>query len=175
MFAGGQVRITLRDAGSADVDTLAAWDREPHVIFCTGSDADEETDWAEELAQLGPWGRVLIAELHDGPMPRPIACVQIINPAAEPTHYWGATARHESRAIDIWIGPAGELGRGHGTEIMRQVIDSCFADPAVEEIVIDPLEINTRARKFYERLGFVEVGPRKFGDDQCVVYRLGRP
>ena len=30
------------------------------------------------------------------------------------------------------------------------------------------------ARGFYERIGFVQVGPRRFGSDDCMVYRLER-
>ena len=41
-------------------------------------------------------------------------------------------------------------------------------------VLIDPLESNVRARRFYERIGFEQVGPRRFGEDDCMVYRLGR-
>ena len=51
---------------------------------------------------------------------------------------------------------------------------SASAPPTVTAVLIDPLASNTRARAFYERLGFVAVGPRRFGTDDCVVYRLDR-
>jgi aminoglycoside 6'-N-acetyltransferase len=42
-------------------------------------------------------------------------------------------------------------------------------------IIIDPLASNTRAHKFYERLGFVPVGRRLFHDeDDCLVHELTR-
>jgi hypothetical protein len=78
------------------------------------------------------------------------------------------------RAIDIWIGEADDLGRGHGTRMMRLAVARCFADPAVTAILIDPLESNTRAHPFYERLGFRYVEHRWFGEDYCRVYRLDR-
>jgi len=31
------------------------------------------------------------------------------------------------RAVDIWIGEEGDLGRGHGTIIMRLALARCFA------------------------------------------------
>ncbi len=40
--------------------------------------------------------------------------------------------------------------------------------------MIDPLASNTRAHTFYERVGFQLVGPRTFGEDDCLVYRLDR-
>lgn len=53
-------------------------------------------------------------------------------------------------------------------------LDRCFRVPDVTAVVIDPLASNLAARRFYERLGFEEVGPRRFGEDDCVVYRMNR-
>ena len=58
--------------------------------------------------------------------------------------------------------------------MMKLAIDRCFADPLVMAILIDPLASNTRAHRFYERLGFQFIEPRQFGDDECFVYRLNR-
>jgi ribosomal protein S18 acetylase RimI-like enzyme len=65
------------------------------------------------------------------------------------------------RAIDIWIGEAADLGRGYGTRMMRHALERCFADPAVKAVLIDPLASNTRARRFYERLGFRCIEPMR--------------
>ena len=99
--------------------------------------------------------------------------MQIIDPAGEPTRYWGDCERN-LRAIDIWIGEPDCLGQGLGTQMMTQAIERCFAAPEVTAILIDPLETNTDAQRFYRRLGFEEVGPRRFGDDDCTVMRLTR-
>lgn len=61
-----------------------------------------------------------------------------------------------------------------GDAMMRAVIDRCFADLAVNAIVIDPLTSNTDAHRFYQRLGFKIVGRRLFGEDDCLVHRLDR-
>jgi aminoglycoside 6'-N-acetyltransferase len=44
----------------------------------------------------------------------------------------------------------------------------------VTAVIIDPLAANTRAHRFYERLGFRFVERRGFGDDDCFIYRLER-
>jgi aminoglycoside 6'-N-acetyltransferase len=89
-------------------------------------------------------------------------------------HYWG-DVEPNLRAIDIWIGEERDLGRGYGTRMMELAIERCFAEPAVTAIVIDPLAANTRAHRFYERLGFRRIDRRTFGDgDDCFVYRLER-
>jgi aminoglycoside 6'-N-acetyltransferase len=58
--------------------------------------------------------------------------------------------------------------------MMQLAIARCFADAAVEAIVIDPLASNSRAIRFYQRLGFKPVELRDFGEDRCLVHRLER-
>ena len=67
-----------------------------------------------------------------------------------------------------------ELGKGYGTRIMQLALDRCFAPSEVSAVIIDPLASNVRAHRFYERLGFLFVERRQFGEDDCFVYRLER-
>jgi aminoglycoside 6'-N-acetyltransferase len=121
------------------------------------------------LAYYPDWREQLVAE-RDG---RPIGFIQIIDPAREETRYWGDVPAN-LRAIDIWIGETGDLGKGYGTVMMRLAFQRCFADPAVTAVLIDPLESNRRAHAFYEKMGFRFVEKRTFGEDHCLVYRLDR-
>ena len=167
-------RVTLRRATPADSVWLDHWDSDPDVIACSTDDPDAtiafaNTDWAEELAAQDEHSQYFIAEL-DG---RPIGAMQICDPHLEKTHYWGDIAPN-LRAIDIWIGAPGDRNRGYGDEMMRQALESCFADRRVTGIVIDPLASNTRAHRFYQRMGFVAVGRRNFGGDDCLVHELTR-
>lgn len=158
--------ITLREATSKDLETLNHWDQQPHVIQ---SDPNDDWHWEIELQQKHPWRELLIAELYG----TPIGFIQIIDPALEETHYWGEIASGY-RAIDIWIGDSRELGKGFGTIMMQQALERCFSDPEVHSVLIDPLSSNTRAIRFYERLGFRYVEDRRFGDDDCKVYVFTR-
>jgi len=158
--------VSLRPATPADLATLQRWDEQPHVIE---SDPNDDWSWEQELERNPDWREQLIAEV-DG---RAIGFIQIIDPAREDSHYWG-DCPNDLRAIDIWIGEEADLGRGYGTRMMQLAIDRCFAEPAVSAILIDPLASNTRARRFYERLGFRYVEDRQFNADHCAVYRLDR-
>jgi aminoglycoside 6'-N-acetyltransferase len=166
MNGSAGLRVILRKAGSQDLALLRRWDDEPHVV---ASDPNDDWGWEDELARDPDWREQLIAEV-DG---RPIGFVQIIDPAREDSRYWGDVAP-DLRAIDIWIGEADALGRGFGSDMLRQAIGRCFADPAVAAILIDPLASNVRAHRFYERFGFRFVERRRFNDDDCFVYRLSR-
>jgi len=129
----------------------------------------DDWDWESELAQQAPWREQLIAEVEG----RPIGFVQILDPALEESHYWG-DCPSDLRAIDIWIGDEADLGRGLGTRMMQLALERCFADTAVEGILVDPLADNYRAHRFYERLGFRFLERRILGDDDSAVYRLDR-
>ena len=158
--------LTLRPATIEDAPLLRRWDDEPHVREATGNG---DWQWETELGKTHPWREPLIAEL-DGV---PIGFLEIVDPAGDVEHYWGDVPAN-LRAIDIWIGERDYLGRGYGTRMMHWAIDRCFADPAVEAILIDPLASNARAIRFYQRLGFRPVEERRFGQDLCLVHRLER-
>lgn len=174
-IATGGAVLTIRLATQADAPTLARWDADPSVIACTTDDANAEqafagADWTEEIAANGDLTCCYIAELDA----RPIGAMQVIDPSAEPTHYWGEIEPN-LRAIDIWIGDAADRNKGMGALMMGAVIDACFADAAVTAVIIDPLSSNTGAHRFYQRLGFKPTGRRLFnGQDDCLVHRLDR-
>lgn len=160
------LKLSFRPATVDDVSLLRYWDEQPHV---KASDPNDDWQWESELLKDMPWREQLIAMLGD----RPIGFVEIIDPALEESHYWGAIEPN-LRAIDVWIGEADYLNKGYGTQMMSQAIERCFANPAVTAIINDPLTSNTAAIRFYQRLGFEFVEYRRFGLDDCSVHRLTR-
>ena len=165
------MKIFLRPATAGDVPVLHHWDRQPHVLQARNLSGPElDWDWEAEILLSPSWRELLIGEV-DG---RPVAFIQIIDPLEEDTHYWGTVPANQ-RAIDIWIGEKDDLGKGYGTVMMQLALDRCFKEEPVQNILIDPLETNTSAHRFYERLGFEFMEQRMFGDDRCFVYELSRP
>lgn len=158
--------IRLRPATTADLELLIRWDEAPHVAE---SDPNSDWGWAQELGRARPGREQLIAE-RDG---APIGYVEIMDPHLDDEHYWGECPPG-LRSIDIWIGEARELNQGHGTEMMKQALARCFAPTEVTAVLLDPIATNTRARRFYERLGFRYLEDRQLGADLCAVYRLDR-
>jgi aminoglycoside 6'-N-acetyltransferase len=158
--------VTLREATIDDAPLLRHWDEQPHVI---DSDPNDDWEWETEILKTPFWREQLLAEVNGVP----IGFVQIIDPAAEESHYWGDVS-NDLRAIDIWIGEADHLGQGYGTAMMRQAIERSFLSAQVRAIIVDPLASNVRAHRFYQRLGFKPVGRRMFGQDDTLVHRLER-
>lgn len=166
--------IVLRPATIHDIPTLNRWDTEPHVISASSDNPDAkiafgEHSWEAELAMQTEHYRYYMAEL-DG---QPIGAMQICDPHLEHTHYWGDIEPHQ-RALDIWIGETRHHGKGYGEVMMNQALAICFADVRVTTVLIDPLRSNTRAHKFYQRLGFVPTHQQFFGPDDCLVHRMTR-
>jgi aminoglycoside 6'-N-acetyltransferase len=158
--------ITFRAATPQDLPLLLHWDQQPHVI---ASDPNDHWEWETELHQDPDWREYLIAELSG----QAIGFIQIIDPAREESGYWGDVSAN-LRAIDIWIGEASNLGKGYGTQMMQLALERCFSDPSVIAVLVDPLVKNSRAHRFYEKLGFQWVERRFFGEDDCFVYQLSR-
>lgn len=158
--------VFLRKATISDLPVLQYWDTQTHVIE---SDPNDDWNWEEELGRDVPWREMLMAEVQG----RVIGFIQIIDPLLEETHYWGAVGPN-LRAIDIWIGAASDLGKGFGSEMMRQAAQHCFASPDVTGILVDPLSTNIKAHRFYEKLGFRFLEDRVLGDDHCLIYILDR-
>ena len=158
--------ITLRKATIDDLDLIRYWDTQEHVI---AADPEDDWDWENELGRDPNWREQLIAELEG----RLIGFIQIIDPELEESHYWGDIGPGK-RAIDIWIGKPSDLGKGYGTQMMKQALQRCFKDEQVEEVWIDPLMTNTRAIRFYRRLGFRFYEYRTFGQQSCAVHILKR-
>ena len=158
--------MNLRTATLHDLALLKYWDEQPHVI---AADPNDDWGWEVELSQSFYWREYLIAEIEGGP----IGFIQIIDPAQEESHYWGEV-EEKLRAIDIWIGEAHNLNKGYGTQMMKLALARCFANLEVVAVLIDPLISNTQSHRFYERLGFQFLENRRFGQDECRVYRLNR-
>jgi aminoglycoside 6'-N-acetyltransferase len=159
--------LTLRRAMPLDAATLRTWDSDPDVGSSGGD--DDSYDWDHELSRDVEWREFLVAEEHG----RPVGMVVLIDAACEESHYWGDDVEPGAWAIDIWIGAPGDRSRGLGTAMMQQALRRCFDQHAATVVLIDPLESNRRAIRFYERLGFDVVGPRRFGSDDCLVMRIG--
>ena len=169
-----QAELVIRIATADDIPVLERWDVDPDVIAATSDDPDAKQAfdgaiWPDEIAANNDVSCYYIVELGG----RPIAAMQVIDPQLEPSHYWGE-AEANLRAIDIWIGAKADRNQGHGARMMAAMIERCFADPDVTAILVDPLNSNQAAHRFYQRLGFKVVGRRFFEKDDCLVHKLAR-
>lgn len=160
--------MILRLAVPEDASILRMWDLDDAVGYSGGG--DDDYDWDHELPRRVPWREFLIAEVDS----LPIGALVLIDALGEESHYWGDDVAQGTWAIDIWIGREEHRSRGFGTVMMQRALRRCFDEHRASEVLIDPLATNTRAIAFYRRLGFMDVGPRRFGNDDCLVMVMNR-
>jgi RimJ/RimL family protein N-acetyltransferase len=61
----------------------------------------------------------------------------------------------------IWIGPPDRWGRGYGTEACMLAVEYAFRHLAMEKVCLDVYAGNDRARRCYEKAGFVSEGIKR--------------
>ncbi|MGK6315047.1 GNAT family N-acetyltransferase [Neorhizobium sp. DT-125] len=145
-------RYHFRDVVREDFPLLAKWLAEPHIAKWWG-EVDEELAGIEE-AMTSVETRPMIVELEG----RPIAYLQYYDPHLEEGHPYQDQPKG-TLGIDISIGIAELVGKGHGSAIIRQFVRELFASGA-KRIVIDPDPENSAAIRAYEKAGFRYVDTR---------------
>ena len=116
-------------------------------------------DWGQELATDPDWRDLVIAEVAD----KPIGIMQIIDPAEEETHYSGDLDRRGSLYRPrIW----GSDDGARAANVLRRIRSGCGLDRSFGG--------QYPRTQFYERFGIRRIERRRFGTDNCFVYRLDR-
>ncbi len=148
-----RARYDFRAVQEDDLPMLAEWLAAPHNAEWWGDDVEEsvaEIRAAMDSVETEP----LIVEF-DG---EPIAYLQSYDPHMEDGHPYQDQPTG-TLGLDISIGPAELLGKGHGSAIVAQFCDQLFAEGA-PRIVIDPDPSNRRAIRAYEKAGFTAFDQR---------------
>jgi RimJ/RimL family protein N-acetyltransferase len=74
-------------------------------------------------------------------------------------HFPGIDLPDHSIGLDLFIGEPEYLGKGYGTQLMRDFIELVkIKEPQCTTIIIDPALDNLRAIKCYEKIGFKKIG-----------------
>ena len=91
---------------------------------------------------------------------------------------WNIDLRHRHAELRIVIGNHSDTGKGLGTEAITQLCKYCFEQMNLHRIYAYVLAINPRARRAFEKAGFVLEGTlrddRWTGDGYTDAYLLGK-
>ena len=69
--------------------------------------------------------------------------------------------KNRNCVVGILIGAVADRGQGHGTDAMRCLVDHAVVDLGLHRVELEVYSDNTRARRSYEKLGFVVEGVRR--------------
>ena len=153
--------ITLRPATLSDVPTLAAWDREPHVIACSNDDPDADvafgSDWAEEVTNSAYELTYLIAEV-DG---RPVGAMAVCDPDTGMHHLF-----RDHLPTQVFAPVPGPVfgapwTEDHGAELTRLV--EAHSDE-LAAVIVEPVVQGAGGMRFHapEHLRAVRDGTRNW-------------
>ena len=143
-----RIRYRIRKADTADLPLLDRWRNATHVACWWGhASVDPDADKLRD-PRIAMW----IAEFDS----RPIAFLQDYRIADWAPHHFDDLPPG-SRGLDLYVGEADLLGRGHGAAVLDLHAANLFASGA-PALGIDPHPDNLRARRAFEKAGFREVG-----------------
>ncbi|QDY80908.1 GNAT family N-acetyltransferase [Streptomyces qinzhouensis] len=148
-------KVVLRPFTEADVPVMAAILDDPDVLRFTGSDEDEGGSADESAAAaLHTW----YTTRNDQNDRLDLAVVdrasdEVVGEVV--LHEWDPANRNcRFRTL---IGPKGR-GRGLGTEATALIVGHGFEHIGLHRIVLSVFAFNPRARRVYEKVGFVAEG-----------------
>jgi RimJ/RimL family protein N-acetyltransferase len=159
MLYGDTVR--LRALERADIPAFMRWFNDPEVrktlqLVGPMSEASEER-WFEN--QLVSDDTILGIEVREDEAWRLIGNVGLMEPC------W----RDRSADIGIVIGERDEWGKGYGADAIKTMARYAFEELNLHRLQLQVYDFNERARRCYERCGFVHEGTRR-----QAVFRAGR-
>jgi aminoglycoside 6'-N-acetyltransferase len=144
--------ITFRALTMRDMALITAWAQNPHWVEYWGEPAQSIAEI--EAAMSDDSTEPMLALLDN----KPVAYVQTYDPHLEDGHPY-QDQPFGTLGIDISMGDEAMLGQGHGTAILKALIDILF-DEGAPRLIIDPDPSNLHAIKVYENAGFAAFDSR---------------
>ncbi len=132
-----------------DFPLMYEWLNKPHI--CDIWDGPQTMEQVEKnySDMTKHWVYPHIVYFHD----KPIGYIQsyYANRAGEE---WWKDEPPGTWGVDQFIGDEEFLGKGLGSDFIRQFTDHLFLNKSVKRIITDPAPENTRAIRAYEKAGF---------------------
>jgi diamine N-acetyltransferase len=155
-------RIRLRGVEKADVPKFHEWINDPDVneglaVYLPMSMADEE-GWLERASRSEQSEKPLAIEMRDRQDWRLIGNCGFFNIE------W----THRAAEFGIMIGEKSVWNKGYGTETVKLILQHGFETLNLNRIYLRVYSTNPRARRAYEKAGFVLEGTMREG-----VYKHG--
>jgi RimJ/RimL family protein N-acetyltransferase len=160
-------KVVLRQKRSPDAAADYAWRSDAEMArfdaarpFSASFD-DFRALHEEELAYPSPSRRTLAIEDHAG---RHIGNVM----------YYNIDYAHGEAELGITIGVREYWGQGYGTDAVRTLLRHLFTRTTLRRIYLKTLDWNDRARRCFEKAGFVVYGSNRRGGHDFILMEVRR-
>jgi len=147
-------KVFLRPPERSDLSTFVRWFADADMSSLLGnrapfSEAGEEQWFNRMTENQGKDGyNFVMCRLEDG---MPFGTISLMRIDRD----------NGGAGVGIAIGEKSLWGHGYGTDAMRALIDFGFGEVRLERIWLDVYDFNERARRSYEKAGFVVEGVQR--------------
>ena len=149
-------RVRLRRIERADLPQFVAWLNDPelraHLAALFPLSQAQEEQWFEQSLRMEP-------------ALQPFAIDARLKPGAKDGWTLVGTislhnldARNRGGELGLFIGPRNLWGKGYGTEALQAMAAFAFGELNLHRLWLRVYEDNVRARRSYEKVGFVVEG-----------------
>jgi len=160
-------KVVLREKQPSDAAADYAWRSDAEMArfdaarpFSASFD-DFRALYEDELAYPSPSRRTLAIEDHAG---RHIGNVM----------YYNIDHAHGEAELGITIGVREYWGQGYGTDAVRALVRHLFTGTALRRVYLKTLDWNERARRCFDKAGFVVYGANRRGGHDFTLMELRR-
>jgi RimJ/RimL family protein N-acetyltransferase len=145
-------RVRLRATERDDVKNFYGWVNDPDVtrhlaMYLPMSTVDEE-NWFDAMTRRDQSEKSLVIEVRDGSNWKMIGNCGVFG--IDPVSRFGE--------LGIMLGEKDEWNKGYGTEAMHLLVRHCFDTLNLNRVYLHVYAENLRAKRSYEKAGFVEEG-----------------
>lgn len=145
-------RVRLRATEREDVKNFYVWVNDPDVtrylsLYLPMSTVDEE-NWFNSMTQRSQSEKTLVIEVRDGNGWKMIGNCGVFD----------IDTIGRLGEIGIMLGEKDEWDKGYGTEAMSLLVRHCFETLNFNRVYLRVYAENLRAKRAYEKAGFVEEG-----------------
>ena len=153
-------RYAFRDMTADDLPMIKRWLAEPHVSQWWGDPAQQYALVSGDLDEPAMDQYIVSVDGRD------FGYLQCYDLTA-----WNSGFGEQpkgTRGIDLFIGEANMIERGHGSAMIRAYVDGRLKRGA-PRVVTDPDPTNLRALRAYENAGFIRIGMVETPDGPSLV------
>lgn len=151
IFRTGE-KVILRPVERSDVPKLTQWINDEaitrHLIVALPMSHEDEAEWVQSTANNKPDNVTLMIETGTG---TPIGNIGLHN----------ISAKDRTALLGIVIGEREYHGNGYGTDAVRTMLHYAFYTLNLRKVNLAVYSSNPRAKRCYEKCGFVQEGVRR--------------
>jgi aminoglycoside 6'-N-acetyltransferase len=169
--------IELRPMGQADLPLVRRWLQQPHVIRWWLQDVtadQQEQEYADRLAGRGDTSTAVLIVVERGH--GPVGWCEWYRWEDYPDEARELDTLPGEVGLDYALGDPAAIGRGLGTELIAELVDTVRHHHPGCGFVVEPDAANAASRRVLEHNGFelIDIRPLAFelNDRPMAIYRL---